>query len=88
MEIDINTILTIVSAVVPSIIAIGTAIGTLLTIIKDFNELKKSVKDATELQQFKKQLEKVLEENYYLKAEFAKFIEYSKTHPFIKSKED
>lgn len=85
---DLDSIVTIIVAVGPSVIAIGTAIGSLLSILKQFNELKQSVKDSTETKQFRAQLERILKENAELKENFNQLMEYSKKHPVIKSKED
>ena len=76
---DINSILTILVSVIPAASSVATAIGIMFKTLKNFNELKKEVSNATELKQFKEQLNLILEENLKLKKEIEVLIEYSKT---------
>ena len=85
---DINSIITIVAVAVPTISNVITAIATLVKVFKNFDDLKKEVRDRTDLDQFREQMNRILEENYILKEQISKLIEYSKEHPLIKAKED
>ena len=85
---DMDSILTIILASVPAITSVMTGIGVLYKVFKNFNDLKKEVRDRTDLNEFREKLNRVLEENCELKETITKLIEYSKTHPVIKSKED
>lgn len=85
---DIDTIITLVAAVAPSVIAIGTAIGTLLKIIKDFNELKSYVKETAEYKELQDKFNLIMQENLNLKKDINELVSYVKQHPVIKSKED
>ena len=85
---DMDTIITLVAAVAPSVIAIGTAIGTLLKIIKDFNELKKYVKNTAEYKELQEKFNLIMQENLSLKKDINELVSYVKQHPVIKSKED
>lgn len=85
---DIDTIVTYFLAIIPSVASVVTAIATLIKVFKKFDDLKKSVKESTDLQQFKDQLNRVLQENYELKEMIAELVEYSKTHPVITTKKE
>ena len=85
---DIDSILTLIVAALPAVASVATAIGAMLKIFKNFDELKKSVKDNTDLQQFRDQLNKVLEENYQLKELLCQYMDKENQHPQIKAKEE
>ena len=85
---DIDSILTIILASVPAITSVMTGIGVLYEVFKNFNDLRKEVRDRTDLDEFREKLNRVLEENCELKETITKLIEYSKAHPVIKAKED
>ena len=85
---DINSIITIVAVAIPTISNVVTAIATLVKVFKNFDALKKEVQDRTDLTEFREQMTRILEENYMLKEQISKLVEYSKEHPLIKAKED
>ena len=85
---DIDSTLTLIVAAIPAVASVATAIGAMLKIFKKFDELKKSVKDNTDLKQFRYQLNKVLEENYQLKELLCQYIDKENQHPQIKAKEE
>ena len=85
---DINSIITIVAVAVPTISNVITAIATLVKVFKNFDDLKREVRDRTDLDQFREQMSRILEENYILKEQISKLVEYSKEHPLIKAKEE
>ena len=85
---DIDSIITIVAVAIPTVSSVVTTIGSLLKVFKNFDALKKEVKDRTDLTEFREQMNRILEENYILKEQISKLIEYSKEHPVIKAKED
>ena len=83
---DVNSILAIFVGVLPAVTAVGSGIGVLLTVIRNFNQLKKEVREATELNDIREQFKIVLEQNIILKEQISELIEYSKAHPVIKTK--
>lgn len=85
---DINSIITIVAVAIPTVSNVITTIATLIKVFKNFDSLKKEVRDRTDLDQFREQMNRILEENYILKEQISKLVEYSKEHPLIKAKED
>lgn len=85
---DINSILAIIVAAFPAVASVATALAAMLKIIKNFDELKKTVKDNTDLQQFRDQLNKVIEENYKLKELLCQYMDKENQHPQIKAKEE
>ena len=85
---DINAIITIVAVAVPTVSNVVTAIATLVKVFKNFDDLKREVRDRTDLDQFREQLGRILEENYMLKEQISQLVEYSKEHPLIKAKEE
>lgn len=85
---DIDSILTIIVASIPAITSVATGIGVMYKVFKNFNDLKKQVKEATELNEIRAQFNLVLQENLELKEAINKLIDYSKQHPLIKSKEE
>lgn len=85
---DINSILAVIIVAIPTISNVVTTICTLVKIFKNFDALKKEVKDRTDLDQFRDQMNRILEENYMLKEQISKLVEYSKEHPLIKAKEE
>lgn len=85
---DINSIITIVAVAIPTISNVITTIATLIKVFKNFDSLKKEVRDRTDLDQFRDQMNRILEENYILKEQISKLVEYSKEHPLIKAKEE
>lgn len=85
---DIDSIIAVIMVAVPTISSVVTAICTLIKVFKNFDELKREVRDRTDLEQFRVQMNRILEENYMLKEQISKLVEYSKEHPLIKAKED
>lgn len=85
---DIDSILTLIISAFPAVASVVTVLAAMLKIFKNFDELKKSVKDNTDLQQFRDQLNKVLEENYQLKELLCQYIDKENQHPQIKAKEE
>ena len=85
---DIDSILAVVMVAVPTISSVVTAIATLVKVFKNFDALKKEVRDRTDLTEFREQMLRILEENYMLKEQISKLVEYSKEHPLIKAKEE
>ena len=85
---DLDTITALVIAVAPSVVAVGTALGTLIKIIKDFNTFKEELKNRTDYYEFRNKLNLVIQENLELKQTIKEILEYSKQHPLIKPKED
>lgn len=83
---DLDSIIAIFVSVLPAVTSIGTGIGIMIKVIKNFNDLKKQVKDATELNDIREQFKIVLEQNIMLKEQISQLIEYSKQHPVIKTK--
>lgn len=85
---DINSIITIVAVAIPTVSNVITTIATLIKVFKNFDSLKKEVRDRTDFDQFRDQMNRILEENYILKEQISKLVEYSKEHPLIKAKEE
>lgn len=85
---DIDSIIAIIVASVPAITSIATGIGVMYKVFKNFNDLKKEVKEATELEDIKQQFKIILEQNCKLKEQISQLIEYSKKSPVIKSKKE
>lgn len=56
-----------VIAIIPSVISICTCVGIILKVIKEFSALKAQVADMKALEDLKKQLKDVLQENMQLK---------------------
>lgn len=83
---DLDSIIAIFVGALPAVTSIGTGIGIMIKVIKNFDNLKKEVRDRTDLDQFREQMNKILEENYKLKEQISQLIEYSKQHPVIKTK--
>ena len=74
---DINSIITIVAVAVPTISNVITAIATLVKVFKNFDDLKREVRDRTDLDQFREQMNRILEENLKLKEQMSALIEYT-----------
>ena len=55
------------------------SVGSLLKIFKNFDALKKEVKDRTDLTEFREQMNRILEENLKLKEQMSRLIEYTDT---------
>ena len=57
----------LIIAWLPSLIAVGTALGVVIKVCKEFVALKKQVVDMKELTDAKAQMGQILKENYELK---------------------
>ena len=76
---DINSIITIVAVAIPTISSVVTAICSLVKIFKNFDALKKEVKDRTDLTEFRAQMNRILEENLKLKEQMSALLDYTET---------
>lgn len=76
---DIDSIITIVAVAIPTVSSVVTTIGSLLKIFKNFDALKKEVKDRTDLTEFREQMNRILEENLKLKEQISSLIDYTDT---------
>ena len=85
---DIDSIIAIIVASIPAVTSIATGIGVMYKVFKNFNDLKKEVKQATELNDIREQFQIILEQNCKLKEQISQLIEYSKKSPVIKSKKE
>lgn len=76
---DINSIITIVAVAVPTVSNVVTAIATLVKVFKNFDDLKREVRDRTDLTEFRASMNRILEENLKLKEQMSRLIEYTDT---------
>lgn len=74
-----NEIMTYLIALIPSIVAVGSTLGTAIGILKQFKALRGEVKQKTEMKDLKEKLEIVISENRELKQMLKKDIE-TRTH--------
>lgn len=63
----IDEILLWIMALAPSITAICTTVGMVITVLKNFKQLKDDIKSREELEDIKARFKKILDENYELK---------------------
>lgn len=80
IDMDIDSILTIIVAALPAVTSVATGIGVMYKIFKNFNALKKEVKEATELNDIREQFKLILEENLKLKEQLSALIDFSKRY--------
>ena len=76
---DIDSIIAVIMVAIPTVSSVVTAICTLAKVIKNFDALKKEVKDRTDLTEFREQMNRILEENLKLKEQMSRLIEYTDT---------
>ena len=63
----IDEILLWIMALAPSVTAIFTTLGMVITVLKNFKKLKEDIKSREELEDIKARFKKILDENYELK---------------------
>lgn len=63
----IDEILLWIMALAPSVTAIFTTLGMVITVLKNFKKLKEDIKSREELEDIKTRFKKILDENYELK---------------------
>jgi len=63
----IDEILLWIMALAPSITAIITTVSMVITVLKNFKQLKDDIKSREELEDIKARFKKILDENYELK---------------------
>ena len=83
-----ENILEAIFIAIPSIMSIASAIGVLINVYKNYKEIREELHNRNDYNELKQKLDAVAEENIELKKAIFEFIEYSKKHPVIKSKED
>lgn len=66
---EINTIVEMAIAVVPSLTAVFAVLGVAFKVLKKFSDLKKEFSEKTDYREMQKTLGKVYEENMELKKE-------------------
>lgn len=71
---DVNVIIELIIAVLPSVISVLTTVGVIVKTLKDFKELKKQVTDMKAIEDIREQLKMILQENYQLKSQLDKTI--------------
>lgn len=71
---DTNIIVSYIMAWMPSIVAICGTIVSVVKIVKDFNNLRAEVKDKTEMNDIKNQIQVIIQENYNLKKQIKELI--------------
>ena len=64
---DINTIVSYVLDILPSLIAVLSTVGLVWKVIKNFKQLKDDVSNMTAMEDIRNQLTEVLQENAKLK---------------------
>lgn len=63
----IEQVVELIVSIIPSLIAVITAVALVLKTLKEFVELKKEVTDMKAIEDLKVQIHSVVEENYNLK---------------------
>lgn len=63
----IDEILLWIMALAPSITSIFTTLGMVITVLKNFKQLKNDIKAREELENIQSRFKKILDENYELK---------------------
>lgn len=63
----IDEILLLIMALAPSLTSIFTTLGMVITVLKNFKQLKEDIKSREELEDIKSRFKKILDENYELK---------------------
>lgn len=64
---DINQIVELVVAALPSVIAVLTTVACILKTLKEFKTLKNQVADMKAIEDLRDELKQVIQENYTLK---------------------
>lgn len=63
----IDELLLMIIAIAPSLTAIFTTVGLVVTVLKNFKQLKEDIKSREEIENIKIRFKKILDENYELK---------------------
>ena len=63
----IDEILLLIMALAPSITSIITTLSMVITVLKNFKQLKEDIKSREELENIQARFKKILDENYELK---------------------
>lgn len=72
---SIDIIVTYILTIAPAVIAVLTALCTLIKILGAFKDLRKEVQDKTEMREIQEDFKQVLHENYALKKSINELVE-------------
>lgn len=64
---EIETIVSWIVAILPSVIAVLTTVGVVIEVIKKFKKLRDDVANMTAMKEIREELKQVVQENYALK---------------------
>lgn len=71
----IDEIVLYICAIAPSVAAVFTAIGVVVTFLKNFDKLKNDIKAREDIEYYKQAFKKILKENYELKEAINELLE-------------
>ena len=71
----IDEIVLYICAIAPSLAAVFTAIGVVVTFLKNFKQLKDDIKAREDIENYKQMFKKILKENYELKQAINELLE-------------
>lgn len=72
MEIELEQIITWILSILPSLIAVASAVGLVIKTISNFKKLKDDVSNMTAMEEVRGELKEVLQENRELKRQLNK----------------